>query len=92
MCAKRYLHARSATTLVSLKLSRDISETVSNNMFIFFKEKNDVLVVSRVFQTFQLFARYSWSSIYVIDDRKFKKYVVECEKVRKIRKNQRNDE
>ena len=39
MCAKKYLHVRFATMLILLKLSRNIFETVFNNMFFYFKRK-----------------------------------------------------
>ena len=87
MYARKYLHVRDDRLD-----DANLIETVTwyfRRQFLticsLFKEKDDVLVVSRVFQTFQFFVRYSWSSIYVIDDRKFRKYVDECEKVRKWR-------
>ena len=84
MCAKRYLHARfdrlDRANLIETAtwcLRRQSLTTCS-----LFKEKDDVLVVSRVFQAFQPFVRYPWPSIYVIDDRKFRRYVDECEKAK----------
>ena len=65
MCARKYLHARLATTLASLRLSRDISGTVSNKLF----QKCHVTISMKLTQSKRLsrICKYFFAHIFLIN-------------------------